>query len=160
VIDRISASVVQAIVGDVARWGRRGVETGGFVLTRSDPCLGDILIACGTAGITRRPDQLIISGEALAAMFDYATEHDLVVACQIHSHQYGPGMSPTDQRFGLTVEGFTSVIVPRWSAPSTNPADWGWWRFTKGRWLSGDAPRPIEAAPTVLVFDERGVRGA
>jgi hypothetical protein len=157
-IDRISASVAQAIVDEVATWGRRGVETGGFVLTRNDPCLGDLLVACGTAGIIRRPDQLVISGEALAVLFDYAAEQELVVACQVHSHQYGPRMSPTDQRFGLTVEGFTSVIVPRWSDPSTDPRDWGWWRFNDGRWLRAGAPRPIDAAFAVKVFDEQGVR--
>lgn len=69
-------------------------------------------------------------------------------------------MSPTDQRFGLTVEGFTSVIVPRWSAPSLEPADWGWWRFTNGRWLAVGAPQPVESEATILVFDEQGVRDA
>jgi hypothetical protein len=159
-IDGISASVVQAICEDIATWGRRGVETGGFVLTRGDTRLGDLLVACGTAGIIRRPDQLVISGEALAVLFDYATEHELVVACQVHSHQYGPRMSPTDQRFGLTVEGFTSVIVPRWSAPSTDPREWGWWRFTEGRWVLTGAPRSIDATSAVMIFDEQGVRDA
>jgi hypothetical protein len=157
-IDRVSTSVVQGIVDDVASWGRHGVETGGFILTRADPRLGDTVILCGETGITRRPDQLVISGEALAVLFDYAAEHDMVVACQIHSHQFGPRMSPTDQRFGLTVEGFTSVIVPRWSAPSIDPGDWGWWRFTEGRWLAAGAPHSVEAEAMVLVFDERGVQ--
>lgn len=159
-IDRVSASAVAAIVEDVATWGRHGVETGGFVLARADPCLGDTVILLGRNGIIRRPDQLVISGEALAVLFDYAAEHEMVVACQVHSHQFGPRMSPTDQRFGLTVEGFTSVIVPRWSAPSLEPADWGWWRFMNGRWLAVGAPQPVESEATILVFDEQGVRDA
>lgn len=159
-IDRVLASVVEGIVGDVASWGRHGVETGGFILTRADPHLGDTLILCDGTGITRRPDQLIISGEALAVLFDFAAEHDMVVASQIHSHQFGRRMSSTDQRFGLTVEGFTSVIVPRWSAPSSEPADWGWWRFTEGRWVAASAPDSVEGEGKVMVFDEQGVRSA
>lgn len=159
-IDRISTSVVEAIVDDVTSWGARGVETGGFILTRANPRLGDAVILCGETGITRRPDQLVISGEALAVLFDYAAAHDMVVACQLHSHQFGPRMSPTDKRFGLTVQGFTSVIVPRWSAPSWEPADWGWCRFTDGQWLGASAAESVEADARVLVFDERGVQDA
>jgi len=159
-IDRISAAAVRAIVDDVEGWGRQGVETGGFILTRSDLLLGDVLVACGAAGITRRPDQLVISGEALAVLFEYAEAHELVVACQMHSHQFGPRMSPTDQRFGLTVEGFTSVIVPHWSVPSMDLGDWSWSRFTKGQWLPCRVPEVVEAATTVMVFDEDGVRSA
>lgn len=159
-IDRVAGSVVDAVVADVATWGRRGVETGGFVLATREDGPGDVFAVCGTAGIIRRPDQLVISGEALAALFNYASDQGLSVACQVHSHQYAARMSPVDQRFGLTVEGFTSAIVPRWAAPPDDPEDWGWWRFADRSWSRTPAPDRVEAASRQVVFDERGVRDA
>jgi proteasome lid subunit RPN8/RPN11 len=159
-IERISDSVVDAVVADAAAWGRRGVETGGFVLATAEGGAGDVFAVCGTHGIVRRPDQLIISGEALAALFDYASDRGLIVVCQVHSHQHGARMSPVDQRFGLTVEGFTSAIVPRWASPPSDPADWGWWRFADGRWSLTAAPETVEANSGRLVFDKQGVRDA
>ncbi len=156
----LPSSAVSAITDDVIRFGRQGLETGAFLLADpNQPARIASVALLGTAGIDRRRDQLVISGLALARLFDWADEAGLVVRVQLHSHLFEALMSPTDERFGLTVEGFISAIVPDSAAPSREPEDWGWWRFSSGRWVPTDpAHVTTEVIPTVCV-DERGVDG-
>jgi hypothetical protein len=157
---RIPDAAVAVITDDVLRHGRQGLETGAFLLAEAeDPDHVRIVALLGTAGIQRLEDKLVISGTVLARLFDWAEEAGLVVRAQIHSHRFEAWMSPTDERFGLTVEGFTSAIVPDSSAPSALPGHWGWWLFTSGRWISTDAAELTVGTAQVVCVDEGGVDG-
>lgn len=124
------------LIGDVVRFGGDGQETAAILLSSRHDRHADILALCGERGIERRPDQLVISGAALALLFDWADEVGAQVIAQVHSHGGLARMSPTDRRFGLTVEGFTSAIIPYFAEPPDDPSAWGWWRFQERAWVT------------------------
>ncbi len=117
----------------------------------------DIVALLGDDGIKRRPDRLVISGLALAILFDWADDHDLRVLAQVHSHGMSARMSVTDKRFGLTVENFISAIVPEASSPPDDPSRWGWWTFHSGGWMPNEPARAVAGSCQTIVFDESGV---
>lgn len=154
----LPATAVDTILGDVVRYAGQGIETGAFLMSRGTDRTTNVVALLGEAGIERRPDQLIISGLALALLFDWAEAAGIRVLAQVHSHGSLARMSTTDERFGLTVEGFTSAIVPNAKRPPADPSRWGWWRFRDGRWHAAKAPGPTIVATETVVFDEAGVR--
>jgi hypothetical protein len=155
----MTLGVVHAVLDETRAYGKRNVETGGFLTasTNSDAITG--VAVAGTAGIVRRADLFQISERALDRLFTYADDRGLWMPVQFHSHRFGAGMSLTDELHGLRVEGFISTILPQYANPPEDASKWGWWQFTEGEWrpltpISIDRP---ESGP-VVVFDEGGVR--
>ncbi len=149
------------IAAEVSEYGASELETGFFLLARNDdPDAVDVLALCGTAGVSRHALQFTITGRAMAVLFEWAEASGLRVVAQVHSHLFHARMSPTDERFGLTVTGFRSAIVPNAAHASGRPSDWGWWQFGRGRWDRSLAPTAVDDLRSrVVQFDEAGVRG-
>jgi len=146
------------ILGDVGHYGKAGLETGAFLIARLDEQDVDTVALLGDQGIERHPDYLVISGVAMAALFNWADDHESRVVAQLHSHALEARMSVTDKRFGLTVEGFTSAIVPYAARPTADPNRWGWWTFRGGGWVSAQPAQLAKGSCHTVVFDEGGVR--
>jgi hypothetical protein len=155
----IPTDLLGAIQAETALYGGRGSETGLFLLAPPDAVDISHVAFAGVRGIARRRGLFTVSPKALAKLFRYAREHGLGVAAQGHSHEHGAFLSECDLRHGFAVEGFTSTVIPEFKAPSAEPADWGWWRYQRGRWQACDPYRTAPgAARAVLEFDEDGVR--
>lgn len=153
-------AAIPAIVNDIHFFGEIGVETGAWLLaSEDDPNRIRHVALLGDTGIVRRPDQLIVSGKAIAVLFDWAVMERLVVRAQVHSHGRKAFMSETDRRFGLTVEGFIAAIVPFARIASSRPDAWRWWVFRDGRWSSTDPAAVGDGEVRVVRFDEAGVHG-
>ena len=148
----------QAIVADVAWYGREKIETGGFMLAAVETETVTTIAYAGTTGILRRRDVFQVSALALDALFAHAEEHGLWIPAQYHSHGLGASMSECDLRHGLSVEDFISTIVPFFADPPRDPSAWGWWRFA-GEWISTSPAVATAGKVALLVFDEDGVRG-
>lgn len=157
---RIPAPVAEAIAAHVAGYGRSGVETGGFLM--ADPKTGvlAVMAMAGEVGVVRDPDLFLVSSRAMDRLFSYAESRGLWVAAQVHSHGGRAFLSRTDREHGVAVEGFTTVVVPNFGAPSADPEAWGWWRYQGGAWLHIPAPAVMVSPVECVVFDELGVRGA
>lgn len=125
------------------------------MLPRDTPTVS--IVACaGSTGILRRHNLFQISEGAPDRLFAFADDHDLHAPVQFHSHETGAFLSRTDAKHGLRVEGFTSVVVPTYSAPLCEMGRWGWWCFTAGVWAATFPP--IGHGPVTAVrFDEDGV---
>lgn len=151
-------AAIAAIVDDIHFFGVIGVESGGWLLASEDePERIRHVALLGETGIVRRPDQLIVSGKAIAVLFDWAVVERLVVRAQVHSHGREAFMSETDRRFGLTVEGFIAAIVPFARIATSRPDAWRWWEFRDGRWSSTDPAAVGDGEVRVIRFDEAGV---
>ena len=148
-----------AVHEEVRRFGRLGIETGGFLLAPRG--LSQITsIACASStGIARRPDLFQVSERALDRLFAHADECDLWIPAQFHSHMFEAGLSLCDLKHGLSVEGFQTTVVPFFHAPPADPALWGWWHYSAG-WKPVVAPNASGAPVQVVAFDEDGVRDA
>jgi hypothetical protein len=156
---RIPTPLIDALHADVRHHGRLDVETGMFLLT--SPTTGAIttLALAGARGITRTRGQFAVTGAALARLFGHARSQQLQVVAQLHSHRGAAFLSPVDLQYGFAVEGFTTCVIPNYPRPSRDPAAWGWWQHTEGRW------RPVPpysvskngAIARVVIFDEDGV---
>ena len=138
--------------------GSLGVETGAFLLTSPGSDKIILVALSGKEGITRQPNLFTVSGKAIDKIFTWAECHDLAISAQLHSHAGLAFLSTTDVRHGFAVEGFTSVIVPRYASPSPNPTTWGWWRYTGKVWCPLAPAELTEGRVTSVTFDERGVR--
>lgn len=157
---RLPRVAVNTIVEDIRRHGAIGLESGAWLLaSESEPTLITHIALLGDHGILRRPDQLIVSGKAIAMLLDWADRGALVVRAQVHSHGREAFMSDTDRRFGMTVEGFIAGIVPWARVASTIVDDWRWWTFEQGEWSTRVAPDTTDHAVLAVEFDEDGVRG-
>lgn len=152
-------AAAEAIVADVARYGREHVETGGFLLAPVGTDTVDAIAYAGTRGIVRRSDFFQVSELALDALFAHVETRELWIPAQYHSHGLGAFMSDCDEEHGLSVAGFVSAIVPFFASPPRDPSAWGWWRF-EGRWIPLSPPAAETGEVAVLVFDEDGVRGS
>lgn len=123
---------VAALADAAAVFGARGLETGGFLLApRADPDDGypavTAVALAGDAGITRDRDMFQVSERALARIFTFADDHGLWIPAMVHSHRAAAFVSATDQRHGLSADGFVSAVIPRYASPPRDPASWGWW---------------------------------
>lgn len=153
----VPPSAIELVASEVRAYGHRRLETGGFLMLPRDAPTVSIVAFAGTAGILRRRNLFQISAGALDRLFAFADDHDLQAPVQFHSHQTGAFLSRIDAEHGLRVEGFTSVIVPTYSAPPGDIRRWGWWCFTAGAWAATAVP-PIGHGPVTAVrFDEDGV---
>jgi len=153
----IGSGVADVLTRDIRRFGGLGVESGGLVLRSAGADLADVLALLGDDGIVREPDYLEIGGAAMGTLFDWAEAEGLELVAQIHSHLFGKEMSPTDQRFSLTVNGFVSAIVPQAATAQSQPTAWGWWRFGPTRWRPIAAPAVVTRAARTVIVDGRGV---
>lgn len=152
-------AAASAVVADVALFGQRRLETGGFLLAPRGSEQTLIVARCATAGILRRAGLFQVSERALDRLFEYADQHELWIPVQFHSHKLAALLSPCDIEHGLSVEGFVTTIVPYFHAPSADPARWGWWRY-RGGWKRASSPETSPTPAHVIVFDEDGVRDA
>jgi len=153
----VPPTAIELITAEVRGYGHHRLETGGFLMLPRDTTTVSIVAFTGAAGILRRHNLFEISEGALDRLFAFADDHDLQVPVQFHSHEMGAFLSRTDAEHGLRVEGFTSVVVPTYSAPPCDMGRWGWWCFTAGVWAA-TAALPIGHGPVSAVrFDEDGV---
>lgn len=160
----IPAAGVAAIVKDIAAFGARDLETGGFLLApRGGATDGDGVVtavaAAGDVGIVRCRDAFQISERALDRLFTFADDHGLWIPAQFHSHEVAAFLSFTDERHGLCVEEFTTIVIPAYAAPPEDVARWGWWRFTAGRWREAEPGHVTSGTVHLVRFDEAGVDG-
>lgn len=156
---RLPAEAVEAIVREVATWGRLGRESGVLLLASADePLVVDAIGQPLDVGITRRRDEFAISGLALAQLFAHLDECDRVVAALIHSHGKRAFLSDVDLEHGFSVEGFVSSIVPSYADPPSEVRRWGWWIFLDGRWQDAEVPEVFPGGFLKIEFDEAGAR--
>jgi hypothetical protein len=151
----ISTSSVATVVSEVAAWGAKDVETGGFLLSDHDGAITLVALS-GAAGIQRRRAQLVVSGRALAVLFGYADAHGYAVRAQFHSHSGRAFLSRSDLRHGFSVEGFVTTVLPSYAAPPVDPRAWSWWAYLGG-WARIAPPVISPGATPVVRFDEDGV---
>jgi hypothetical protein len=158
---RLSSPIIAALTAEIGRWGRRGAETGGFLLApESDPDRLSIVALADQAGIARRRGLFVVSGPAIEQLFSWAGDAELRIRAQVHSHARGAFLSPTDLRHGFDVTGFISAVVPNFAAPSPHPGDWGWWQRAATRWEACAAPEVITGQGAAVRFDQDSVRAA
>jgi len=150
----VPATAVAIIATEVRGYGHRRLETGGFLLLPRDTATVSTVAFAGAPGIVRRHNLFQISERALDRLFIFADDHDLQIPVQFHSHELGAFLSRTDAEHGLRVEGFTSVVIPTYSAPPVEISQWGWWCFTTGAWVSAVVPQIGHGAVTAVRFDE------
>lgn len=146
------------ILAEVSRFGRKHMETGGFLLTSRKSHRVVAVAAAGKKGISRGPFQFRISGEAVDVIFTHAEENGFHIPVQWHSHGRDCELSETDRRHGFAVEGFVSTVIPDFRHPPRHPADWGWWTFSNAEWCGSESPMPAEGQVDLITFDEDGVR--
>ena len=152
----MAPAAVTAITTEIATFGQLGVETGGFLLAPADSRVVTVVAFTATVGIARHRRLLEISPGALARLFDYADGRDLRVPAQFHSHEGTAFLSYTDKTHGLRVDGFTSVVIPAFASPPTDPAAWGWWTFHDYDWTA-ICPAVLGGSDVQLIrFDEDG----
>jgi hypothetical protein len=156
----IREGAVDLLLDEVETYGALPAETGAFLMGREDAPHELALIAVpGPAGVVRRRDLFEVSAEALAGLFDLATEEGLVIRAQLHSHRRGAFLSWTDLEHGFNVEGFVTCVMPRYSSPPREPALWSWWRFEGGSWVDHPAPTVIPGACERIDFAPGGHDG-
>jgi hypothetical protein len=155
----LPAGTAEDLVSHIGCYGRLGVETGGFLLAAAvDPAAVTMVALAGAKGIVRGPDRFVVSGLAVDILSEWAEQDDLRIVAGVHSHAGAARLSLIDQESGFRVEGFTSIVVPRFAAPPTDPSHWGWYRFTLGSWRDR-MPGTTRPDPGVtVIFDEDGVR--
>lgn len=150
---------VEDLVSHIGWYGRLGVETGGFLLAAAvDPAAVTMVALAGVKGIVRGPGRFVVSGLAVDILSEWAEGHDLRIIAGIHSHGGAARLSLIDQESGFRVEGFTSIVVPRFAVPPTDPSHWGWYRFTLGSWRDRTRGTTRPDPGITVIFDEDGVR--
>jgi hypothetical protein len=150
----LTTTAVATVISEVAAWGARDVETGGFLLGDDAGTISGVALSAA-AGISRHRDQFVVSGRAMATLFAYADEHGYAVRAQFHSHGGHAFLSRSDLRHGFNVEGFITTVVPAYAAPPPDPTAWGWWTHI-GKWISTAPPVVLTGDTRVLRFDEDG----
>lgn len=155
----LPAGAVDDLVLHIEEYGRRGVETGGFLLaSAADPATITTVALAGAKGILRGPGRFVVSGLAVDILSEWAEEEDLRIIAGLHSHGGAARLSLIDKESGFRVEDFTSVVVPRFAAPPTDPSHWGWYRFTLGLWRVRMHGTTRPDPGVTVIFDEDGVR--
>lgn len=149
----------EAIARYVEGYGVKGVETGAFLLAPGEVADEVGIVAfTGQKGITRNRDVFGVSGKAIGRLFAWAEDHGMRVRALVHSHKRRAFLSRTDLGHGFAVRSFTAAIVPWYAFPPTNPADWGWWRYDRGKWQALDPATLASREVALVTFDEEGVR--
>ena len=150
-------SGVVSVIDEVRTYGRHHQETGGFLLLPRGNSTVSVVALSGSAGIERRHNLFQVSARALASLFTFADDRDLWVPVQFHSHGASTFLSDTDKTHGLCVEGFISTVVPHFHGPPSDITAWGWWRYTKGRWIAIEPAIQGDGDVEVVHFDEGGI---
>lgn len=157
-VPSVPAEAVDRIIEETRTFGRRVLETGGFLLLPRDAPTVSLVAFAGAVGIARGRDLFEISERALDRLFVFADDHDLWAPIQFHSHRLGAFLSRTDMEHGLCAEGFISVVVPTYAAPPDSVTQWGWWRFESGAWVAIGPCAVGTGEINVVEFGEVGVR--
>lgn len=147
------------IAEEICRYGRQGVETGGFLLAPAGASSISVVAFAGEAGVTRRRLMFQVSELALDQLFEFVADRGYWIPGQFHSHFARAFLSVTDQEHGLRVNGFASAVVPNFADPPASVTAWSWWRFGSGGWVAASAPHTADGDVEVVIFDEDGVRG-
>lgn len=155
----LPAGALEDLVQHIGEYGRRGLETGGFLLApAADPATITTVALTTTKGILRGADRFVVSGLAVDVLSEWAEDGDLRIIAGVHSHGRDAQLSLIDEESGYRVEGFTSVVVPQFARPPADPSSWGWYRFTLGIWRP-TAQGAIRSDPGItMTFDEDGVQ--
>jgi hypothetical protein len=154
----LTNSAVSIMVTHVAEFGTVNVESGGFLLAALGADVAVVaLTGSARAGIVRRSNQFIISGVAVEALCEWADDNGLRIVAQFHSHRHEAFLSPIDQVGGMRVQGFTSIVIPRFADPESDVASWGWWNFDAGEWRACPAFDKVVGDVRIVTFDEEGV---
>lgn len=154
----LGADAVDVLVGDVARYGALGLETGALLLTPpGDPAV-TVLALAGIADIDRHGRLLVLSSAALGPLFAYAEDNNLQLRAQVHSHMREAFLSHTDKTGNIRMPGFIASVIPNFATPPRNPANWGWWTFKDGDWAPIEPAAVKTQATKVITFDAEGVR--
>ncbi|MGE3449036.1 MAG: hypothetical protein AB7H92_15820 [Microbacteriaceae bacterium] len=145
-----------AVVAHVHSHGQTGVESGGFLV--NDDTGRVVVVACaGTTGISRSWGLFRISGAALDRLFTWCEDRDQTIGAMFHSHEHMAFLSMTDREHGLNVRGMTSVVLPSFAKPPSDPAAWAWFVYDGSDWVPLD-PWPLSSTGvSVVTFDEDGV---
>lgn len=157
---KLPRGAVAAITDEVRDYGAVSLETGGFLLAPVGGHAVSKVALAGITGIVRHHNLLEISALAIDRLFTFADDNELWSPAQFHSHEQGRLLSLTDRRHGFRVEGFTSIVIPYFHAPSNEIRDWGSWIFEGGHWILGQPLAPSHGSAEFLRFDEDGVRNA
>lgn len=156
----IRAEAVEVLLGDVTLYGVETRETGAFLLSREQEPGQLTLVALPTeAGARRSANLFEVPAPALAILFEWAAEEELVIRAQVHSHKRGAFLSWTDREHGFSVEGFITCVIPSYASPPKDPADWGWWEFRNGDWQRRETPTVVVGLAKQIDFDEGGICG-
>jgi hypothetical protein len=153
----IPSALPGLIAAHVENWGRDRCESGLLLLGEPEATLADVVAWPGEKGIIRKRGKFAISGLALARIFDWATDREVVVRALIHSHGGRAFLSWVDLDYGFSVPGFISAIVPHYREPSSEVTDWSWWQFDGTEWADLDTPNVVSQPLSEVTFDEDGV---
>lgn len=154
----LAADAVDVLVGDVARYGALGLETGALLLTPPDDPTITVLALAGTADIHRHARLLVFSSAALNPLFAYAEDNNLQLRAQVHSHMHEAFLSHTDKTGNIRMPGFIASVIPNFATPPRDPATWGWWTFEDGDWVPIEPAVVTTQTTKVIAFDADGVR--
>jgi hypothetical protein len=154
----VSGDAVRHLSAEIARYGAKPAETGGFLMANAHTRERlAVLALAGQVGIDRGRDLFRVSSSAIERLFTWAGDHDLLIRAQVHSHRGRAFLSETDLRHGFAVEGFVTSVVPTYAHPPGDPGSWGWWSYDAGRWRALRGPRVAPGAAQVVRFDEATV---
>jgi len=146
------------VAGEVLRYGRLGMETGGFLLAPHGTSSVSVVAFVGMSGVVRSRFRLQISDLALDQLFGFAEQQQCWIPAQFHSHADLAFLSQTDREHGLRVQGFVSAVIPDFAAPPRHVTDWSWWCFDTDDWLTTCSPSTGHGRLRQVIFDEDGVR--
>lgn len=122
----IPDSVWQAVLGDLAKRGRRHDE--GLALLAGGTSADSSAAYATVCFIPRRGHWgggVRLEQPELVSLNTALTQHDLQLLAQIHSHPGNFGHSPGDERLALSYrEGFVSIVIPDFAqAKALKPED-------------------------------------
>jgi hypothetical protein len=156
----IRKGAVDLLLREVESYGAIPTETGAFLLAREDaPDELSIVAVPGPVEVVRRRNLFQVSAETLGGLFDLASEEELLIRAQLHSHGRGAFLSRVDLEHGFDVEGFVTCVVPRYADPPREPAGWSWWRFESGEWARCPSPVVVAGGCRRIDFAEEPANG-
>ncbi len=155
---RLPESALSPIQSHVAEFGQLSAESGGFFVGATDsPVITSIMFANGL-GIERKHGGFAVSAKAIDVLFGWVENQGARVWAQFHSHPTDAFLSAIDIKYGFSVEGFTSAVIPRFSSPPRDSNQWGWWRYEGKSWQRITGPAIVRnQIVSVYTFGEDGV---
>lgn len=157
----LPVDAVKILLDEVRLHGARTEESGAFLLSHEqEPDQIAFVALPSDLGARRRANLFEVPAPALAILFEWAAEEELMIRAQVHSHKRGAFLSWTDLEHGFNVEGFITCVVPRYAHPPNDPCAWGWWEFRGGDWCRREAPAVAAGAAERVRFDAEGTYGS